>query len=168
MQCIPFDMPIPVAARSNAQVWGRLVAGVAGWNPARGMDVCLLCLYVVLSCVGRGLSDGLITHPEDTYRLSNCVCDHRNLERGPMFHWEPTGQWMNGTFRLVFKRLLVWKKFFAPAGYRTQVVQSSQALYRLSWYSFGSILRNNLAILYCSSVKQPSAHNTNGPNILSV
>jgi hypothetical protein len=34
---------------------GRLVAGVAGSNPARGIDVCLLCLYVVLSCVGRGL-----------------------------------------------------------------------------------------------------------------
>jgi hypothetical protein len=30
------------------------------------MDVCLLCLYeyVVLSCVGRGLCDGLITRPE--------------------------------------------------------------------------------------------------------
>jgi hypothetical protein len=25
------------------------------------MDVCLLCLYVVLSYVGRGLCDGLIT-----------------------------------------------------------------------------------------------------------
>jgi endonuclease V-like protein UPF0215 family len=28
------------------------------------MDVCLLCVYVVLSCVGRGLCDGLITRPE--------------------------------------------------------------------------------------------------------
>jgi hypothetical protein len=33
------------------------------------MDVCLLCLYVVLSCVGRGLCDGLITHPEESYRV---------------------------------------------------------------------------------------------------
>jgi hypothetical protein len=36
------------------------------------MDVCLLCLSVVLS-VGRGLCDGLITRPEEFYRVS--VCD---------------------------------------------------------------------------------------------
>jgi hypothetical protein len=33
------------------------------------MDVCLLCFYVVLSCVGRGLCDGLITRPEESYRV---------------------------------------------------------------------------------------------------
>jgi hypothetical protein len=49
------------------------------------MDVCLLCLYVVLSCVGRGLCDGLISRPEESYRVSNCVCDHRNPERCPVF-----------------------------------------------------------------------------------
>jgi hypothetical protein len=37
-----------VAARSKVYVCGSLVAGVAGLNPAEGMDVCLLCLYVVL------------------------------------------------------------------------------------------------------------------------
>jgi hypothetical protein len=58
---------------------GRLVAGIAGSNLTRGMDVCLLCLYAVLSC------DGLITRPQESYRMSNCMCDHRNLERGPMF-----------------------------------------------------------------------------------
>jgi hypothetical protein len=47
--------PTLVAARSKAYVCGRLVAGVAGSNPAEGMDVCLLCFYVVLSCAGRGL-----------------------------------------------------------------------------------------------------------------
>jgi hypothetical protein len=31
-------------------VKGRFVAGIAGSNPAESMDVCLLCLYVVLSC----------------------------------------------------------------------------------------------------------------------
>jgi integral membrane sensor domain MASE1 len=47
---------------------------VAGSNPARGMDVCLLCLHVVLSCVGRGLCDGLITRPDESYRVfSVCV-----------------------------------------------------------------------------------------------
>jgi hypothetical protein len=33
------------------------------------MDVCLLCFYVVLSCVGRGLCDGLVTRPEESYRM---------------------------------------------------------------------------------------------------
>jgi hypothetical protein len=33
--------PILVAARSKAQVCGRLVAGIAGSNPAEGMDVYL-------------------------------------------------------------------------------------------------------------------------------
>jgi hypothetical protein len=66
-------LPIPVAARSKEYVCERLVAGIADSNPARGMDVCLLCFYVVLSCVGRGLCDGLITRPEESYRVSNSV-----------------------------------------------------------------------------------------------
>jgi hypothetical protein len=37
------------------------------------MDVCLFCLYVVLSCVGRGLCDGLIIRPEESYRGCNCM-----------------------------------------------------------------------------------------------
>jgi hypothetical protein len=52
---------------------GRLVAGIAGSNPARYMGVCLLCLYVLLSCVGRGLCKGMITCPEESYRVYNCV-----------------------------------------------------------------------------------------------
>jgi hypothetical protein len=57
-------MPIPVKG---------LVAGTAVSNPAEDMDVCLLCLYVVLSCLGRGLCDRLITRPEESYRASNCM-----------------------------------------------------------------------------------------------
>jgi hypothetical protein len=65
--------PIPVAARSKAYICSLLVPVMAGSNPAEGMDVCLLCLYVVLSCVGRGLCGGLITRPEESYHASNCV-----------------------------------------------------------------------------------------------
>jgi hypothetical protein len=50
-------------------VCGRLAAGIASSNPTDGMDVCLLCFYVVLFCVGRGLYDGLITRPEESYRV---------------------------------------------------------------------------------------------------
>jgi hypothetical protein len=47
--------------------------------------IYMLCLYVVLSCLGGGLCDGLITRPEESYRVYNCMCDHSNPERGPMF-----------------------------------------------------------------------------------
>ena len=40
--------PIPVAARSNARVCGRSLAGIAGWNPAGGTDV--LSLESVVYC----------------------------------------------------------------------------------------------------------------------
>jgi hypothetical protein len=42
-------------------------------------------LYVVMSCVRRCLWDGLITRPEEPCRVSNCMCDHRNPERGLVF-----------------------------------------------------------------------------------
>jgi hypothetical protein len=45
------------------------------------MDVCLLCLYVVLYCVGKGLCDKLITRPEESYRVSVCVCDKETPKR---------------------------------------------------------------------------------------
>jgi hypothetical protein len=37
-----YTKPMPVAARSKVWVFGRSLAGVAGSNPTRGMDVCLL------------------------------------------------------------------------------------------------------------------------------
>jgi hypothetical protein len=45
IQTLYFIVPIPVAARSKA-FRSRLVAGIAGSNPAEGMDVCLLCCPV--------------------------------------------------------------------------------------------------------------------------
>jgi hypothetical protein len=38
-----------------------------------GVDVCLLCLYVVLSCIGRGLCDELITRPKVSCPVSNKI-----------------------------------------------------------------------------------------------
>ena len=40
--------PIPVAVRSTARVYGRSLAGNAGSNLARGMDVCVMCYRVKL------------------------------------------------------------------------------------------------------------------------
>jgi hypothetical protein len=65
--------PVPVAARSEAWVCGRALAGIVCSNPTGGMDVCP-CTVFVLS--GRGLCDGPILRPEKSYRMW-CVseCD---------------------------------------------------------------------------------------------
>jgi hypothetical protein len=65
-------MPVPVAARAKASVYGRSPAAIVGSNSTGGMDVCLLC---VLS--GRGLFNELITRPEESDRLWRVVMrDH--------------------------------------------------------------------------------------------
>jgi hypothetical protein len=60
------------------------------------MDIYLLCLYVVLSWVGRGLWDGLITRLQESYRVSNSV-SLRNLRgggQGPICAVEPMDGWI--------------------------------------------------------------------------
>jgi hypothetical protein len=69
-------LPILVATRSGIVLqplgcWGRGFESRSRYG----------CLYVVLSCVGRGLCDGLITRPEESYRVSVCVWS-RNPEKG--------------------------------------------------------------------------------------
>jgi len=59
-----------VAARFKARVWGFSLTGIAGSNPVGGMDVC--CDGCVLS--HRCPCDGLITRPEESYRVY-CVLD---------------------------------------------------------------------------------------------
>jgi len=56
--------PIPVSARSMAQVCCCSLAGITGSIPVGGMDVCLLC---VLS--GIGFCVRLVTRPEVSYRV---------------------------------------------------------------------------------------------------
>jgi hypothetical protein len=41
-ECI--HVTIPLAEWSKAQVYSRLIVGIAGSNPAQGMDVGILCL----------------------------------------------------------------------------------------------------------------------------
>jgi hypothetical protein len=63
-----------VAARSNAQVCDRPLAGITGSNPARStMSICCECC--VLS--ERGLCVGLIPSPVESYVVCLCVteCD---------------------------------------------------------------------------------------------
>ena len=68
-----------MAVRSKAWVCGRSAAGIAGLNPAGGMDVC--CSFSVLS--GRDLCVRLITRPEESYRLCCVVvCDLETSRMG--------------------------------------------------------------------------------------
>ena len=66
--------PVPVAERSKARVYVRSLAGIAGSNPAGGMDGCPLWVLCVLS--GRSLCDRPIPRPEESYWLwCVLVCD---------------------------------------------------------------------------------------------
>jgi hypothetical protein len=63
-----------MTARSKALVCGRSPAEISGSNPTGVVDVCLLWVLCTLS--GTGLCDGLITRPEESYRLWRVVvCD---------------------------------------------------------------------------------------------
>ena len=58
-EILHFVTPIPEAAWSKTQICSRSIAGIAGSNPAQGMDVhlfSLLCVvYGVASATGRSL-----------------------------------------------------------------------------------------------------------------
>jgi len=65
-------MPNEEAGPSGRAVCGRSPAEIVGSNSTGGMDVSCECC--VLS--GRGLCDGLITRPEESYLLWRVVgCD---------------------------------------------------------------------------------------------
>ena len=71
-------MPLPVAAKSKAYVFGRSPAEIVGSNPTGSMGFCCECC--VLS--GRGLCDGLITRPDESYRLWRVVvCDQETSKK---------------------------------------------------------------------------------------
>ena len=63
---IDLVQPIPVAARSKVWLCGGSLAEIAGPNPAGGMNVVS---YKCCVLYGRVLCVGLITRPEEFYRL---------------------------------------------------------------------------------------------------
>ena len=66
----PRDLKRRSAAARLLRLWVRI--------PPGGMDVCQLCVLYVLS--GRGVCDGPITRPEESYRLwCVVVCDLETL-----------------------------------------------------------------------------------------
>jgi len=69
-------LPFPVAIRSKASICGHSSTGDVVSNPTGDMkSVCCECCVLQ----GRGLCDGLIARPEESYRLwSVVVCDLEN------------------------------------------------------------------------------------------
>ena len=85
--CITYQPPLVyiyiyiymVAAQSKALICGRLPAEIVGSNPA-GAWKFFCCECCVLS--GRGIGNGLITRPEESYRLWYVVvCDLETSSR---------------------------------------------------------------------------------------
>ena len=65
-------MPVPVAARSKAWVYGRSPAEIVGSN-STGIWMTSSCECCLLS--GRDPCDWLIHRPEETYRYGASECD---------------------------------------------------------------------------------------------
>ena len=68
-------MPIRVAPRSKAWACGRSLAGIADSIPA-GAWISVSCECCVLS--GRGVFDGPIIRPEESYQFVVFECDLEN------------------------------------------------------------------------------------------
>ena len=104
----------PLAARSKTWVCGRSLAGIAGSNPAGGMDVCCECC--VLS--SRGPCVGLVTVQRSPTDCGVSECDHESwIMRRP---W-PTG----GCCAMVKKKFLytdVTSCSHAPSHYQAFIL----------------------------------------------
>jgi hypothetical protein len=100
-----------VAARSKVWVCGRSLAGIVGSNPAgRGAWISVSCECCVLA--GRGLCVGLITPPEESYRVW-CVseCDREaSITRRP---WPIRGCCADGKKKKKFGVDIFPNKLFA-------------------------------------------------------
>jgi hypothetical protein len=69
-----------VAARSKPWVLAASLLGTRVRIPL-GAWMFVFVFYVVLSCVGRGLCDGLITRPEESYRVSKIDYETSRVRR---------------------------------------------------------------------------------------
>ena len=77
--------PVPAPTRTKAWVCGHSLAGIAGSNLAREMDVSLLWVLWVLS--GRDLCVGLNTRPEESYRVCKWVWLWSLDNEESLAHW---------------------------------------------------------------------------------
>jgi hypothetical protein len=103
------DLPSEVIFIACYEIYGR-----SWWPRGQGVGLRQLgywgrelefrsgheCLSVVLSFVGRSLCDGLITRPEESYLVYNCVCEIKKPRKEP---YVPVGN-----YRKMNERNLRW------------------------------------------------------------
>jgi hypothetical protein len=78
---------------SGSAAYGVVLRPLACWDcgfeSRRGMDVCCECCVLL----GRGLCDGLITHPDGSYRVCVVECDQMQKKKHYTYNeWVERGQ----------------------------------------------------------------------------
>jgi hypothetical protein len=63
-----------------------------------------LCLYVLLSCVGSGFCDQLITLPKESYHVSNNIIETKKRRPWPDPGWSATEEKRNEKYMHNFSR----------------------------------------------------------------
>jgi hypothetical protein len=158
------ELPIPVAARSKAWVAAARLLGLRARIPP-GVWMSVSCECCVLS--GRGVCIGMITPPEESYRVL-CECDREALimrrpcpsHSGLLRHWGGGGGGSFGhlTSTANFCNFLCWYTLFcyilAPG--EAQRAHGRTLLMRLlpySLYIFSSwvLILSALLTKHCSS-----------------
>ena len=132
-------MPILVAALSKAWVCGRSLARIVGSNPV-GARMSVSCECCVLS--GRGLCVGLITRPEESYRVWYVWVWSWNLDnKEALDHWGLLPHGKKGENVISFKvNLITYNRHVHQWGYRNFALPSWTQLFRKSDYALRKII----------------------------
>jgi hypothetical protein len=89
-------MTFSVTIYRRGSQWPRCLRSVAAWLLGSRVRIPLgVWMFVVLSCVGRGLCDRLITRPEESYRVSVCVRSRNPKKGGQRSVLDYKRLWMN-------------------------------------------------------------------------
>ena len=87
--------PDPSGRAVRRSSCGRCVAGVAGSNPARGMDICLLCVFLCCQVDVSALVLSLVQRSPTECGVSGCDLDSSTLRWPCLSSW--TNEWLRAT-----------------------------------------------------------------------
>jgi hypothetical protein len=78
---VELPWPIPVTFRSKAWAFSRSLAGIVGSNPARGMDVSLLVVFVCCQAEVSPTGPSLVQRSPTERRVSECDLETSKRKR---------------------------------------------------------------------------------------
>jgi hypothetical protein len=105
--------------------------GIVGCSLVKGYSA-FYGTWISLPCYQEPTTDhwpAIITRPEESYRVSNCMCDHRNPERGPMFQVQNEGKMNEWIIDYLF-----WLRTGRP-GDRGSIPGRGERIFRLAFVS---------------------------------